>query len=115
MFDEIYIHDASCFLGKLSDAVTTFDQFLKPLYEARRGSAIDNVVVDADRHAQVFTVYKLPVDEGRFFCDAAERDLQSVIGNGDAPAAAIAEHAYSGQGHGAVHFLQPMRTLEQHP
>lgn len=47
----IVIDSFSCFFDELIYAIASFNQFFQPLNEARRGSAVHDVVIDADRHA----------------------------------------------------------------
>ena len=58
----------------LDQAIAALDQFLQPLGEPGRRGAVDQVVIEADRQAQVLPRAALPVDVLPLAADAADRD-----------------------------------------
>src|SRR5436309_13178862 len=78
----------------LCEAIATFDQFFQSLGEACCRSPIDKGMIEAQGHAEIFTVANLSIHYTRFRSYAAQGKINRMVIDRDAPASTIAEHAY---------------------
>jgi len=85
--------------------------FLEPLGEPCCRRAVNDVVIEADRHAEVFTDLYAPVNDARFLGNAAERNAQCSGGKGDPPPAPFPEHPDCGQPYRAIECFSQARDL----
>src|SRR3970040_737805 len=96
-------------------AISALDQLFKTLDEASCRSAVDNVMVDADRDTQVFTDSDLSIHHTWFLRNTAQGDLECMVGNGNPPAAAKPEHPYGRHDYCTVIILDKLWILEKEP
>src|SRR6476659_7642598 len=96
----------------LTEAIPTLDQFFQALDEARSWRAVNDVVIDADRHVQIIAHLDAPVHDPRLLGDAAESHFKRMHPERDRPAAALPKHPKRGHAHGAKALLQPPWILE---
>ncbi len=74
----------------LTETVATFDQVFEPRSEAGCWSVVDNGMIEAQRQAEIVTCDDLSIHQRRFLGDAAHREIDGVVVDGNAPASAFA-------------------------
>src|SRR2546429_669101 len=74
--------------------IAALDQVFQPLGEARRRSAIDDIVIKTDRQAQILPQSDVPIDENRLLTNAAHRHHKCWEGWRDAPTCPFPKHAH---------------------
>jgi len=77
----------------LNEAVAAFDQVFQPLGEASSRSAVDQIMIEAQGHAEVFADGYLPVDDTWLLREAAEGDVECTVFHWDSPTSIFPKHA----------------------
>src|SRR6266516_3115939 len=95
--------------------IATLDQFLQPLGETCRRSAIDNSVIKADRQAQVFPDRDLPVNDPRLLANTTHYNSECWFGCRDAPACTLPKHAHCRDAHRPPVFLPLLGIPSPYP
>src|SRR6266702_773519 len=99
----------------LAEAIATFDQLSQSRTEASCRGTVDQTMIEAQRHAQVFADGDLPIDDPRFLNDAAQGNIKGMVVDRDTPAATFAKHPDCRYAHGpTVLLLHPWIRLT-HP
>src|SRR3989304_8866378 len=76
--------------------VAVFDHSLQALRKACCWCAIDNVVIKAKRHTQVFADFYAMINHTWFLGNAAQGDLECMVGKWYSPATSASIHPYRG-------------------
>src|SRR5947199_3863353 len=99
----------------LAEAVATFDQLFQPLGEARCRSPVDDRVIETQRHAEIFADGYLPVNDAWLRSYATQGNIDGMVVDRDAPAAAFPEHPDCRYAHCPTVFLLHLRIHLTHP
>jgi hypothetical protein len=99
----------------VAKTIAAFDQFFQPLGETGCRSSIDQIVIEAQRHAHVFADGDLPVDDAWFLGNATQSKIKRMVIDRDAPAGTLAKHAYCRYAHGPTILLLHMRKPALYP
>ena len=91
----------------LVESKPVFDQFGKLLGKTRRRRAVDDVMVETERHIQVLPWDNAPVHHARLLGDAAHHHRPRVDSHAKPPAAVRAEHPHRGQTDRAAGAFHP--------
>src|SRR6266576_1026217 len=65
--------------------IATLNQVFQPLGKACGRSAVDRLVIKAERQTQIFADGNLPVNDPRLLADAAHRNPEGMGGEWDSP------------------------------
>src|SRR6266536_3011230 len=76
----------------LAEAIPTLDQFFQALDEACSWRAINDVVINTHRQAQIVANLDAPVHDPRLLGNAAERNFKRMHPERDRPTAASPKH-----------------------
>ena len=85
------------------------------LSEPRGWCTVNDIMIETDGYTQVFADFDAAIHHTRLFTDAAQSQLEGMVGRRNAPATSRTEHSYGTHQHGAVVFLEQPRILEQSP
>src|SRR5216683_4767508 len=83
----------------VAQTVAALNQVFQPPCEPCCWSAVDRLVIKADRQTQIFTDGNVPVNNLRLLANAAHCNPEGVGGERDAPAGPLPKHPYGRQAH----------------
>src|SRR6266852_9838845 len=92
-------------LGGVAETIAALNQVFQPLGETCRGSAVDRLVIKADRQTQIFPDGDVPVNDPRLLANTAHRHPEGMGGERDAPSGPFPKHPRCCHAHHPPVFL----------
>ena len=90
-------------------------QLFEALDEAGGRGAVDDVMVDTDRDTHILPDFYVLSNHAGLFGDAAQGELEGMVGDGNPPAAARAEHPQRRDQDRAIVLLDPAGIFKERP
>src|SRR6266851_4107000 len=88
------------------EAIAALNQVFQPLGEARCRSAVDHLVIKADRQTEIFPHGDAPVNDLSFHANPAHRNIEGLGGGWrDAPSGPFPKHPNRREAHRPKHVL----------
>src|SRR2546423_13811782 len=88
---------------RVVETIAALNQFFQPLGEAYCRSAIDRLVIKADRQAQIFADGDVPVNDPRLLTNAAHRHPEGMGGERNSPSSPFPKHPHCCDAHRPPH------------
>ena len=97
------------------ETIAALNQFLQPLSEACCWSAVDRLVIKADRQTQIFPDGDVPVNDPRLLANAAHRNPEGMGGERDSLSGPFPKHANCRHTYCPPVLLPQLRRSFPHP
>src|SRR2546423_3629201 len=97
------------------ETVAALNQVFQPLDEPSGWRAVDNIMIEAQRYAEIFPDGYLSVRDAWFFTDAAKGDIECMVVDRDAPTGPFPKHPHCRYTHRPAVFLLHLGIPSKHP